>query len=81
MKLHENSKKVLEMIIKKGTGQILEYLKEIVGTEEAYKYADEITSELEFHDFIVTRGTAEGHTIAMIRPDGRKYLIDMAEKD
>lgn len=81
MKLHENSKKVLEMIIKKGSGQIIEYLKEIVGAKVAYEWADEITTELEFYELIGTSGTAQGHTIAWITPKGREYLDDMAEKN
>ncbi|MBN2857598.1 MAG: hypothetical protein JXN63_04275 [Candidatus Delongbacteria bacterium] len=77
MKLNENSKKVLEMIIKKGSGQVIEYLKEIVGIKEAYDLVDEIQDELDNHGLIGTQGIASGGTVAWITPKGRKYLEDI----
>jgi len=74
MGLNVNSKKVLEMIIKKGSGQVIEYLKEIVGIKEAYDLVDEITAELDNHGLIGTQGIASGGTVAWITPKGRKYI-------
>ena len=81
MELNENSVKILEMIIKKKSGQIIEYLKEIVGTKAAYDLADEITDELEFYDLIETKGARSGITIAFITPKGREYIKGMILDD
>lgn len=81
MELNENSVKILEMIRKKGSGRVIEYLKEIIGIEAAKDCVYEVTDELERNDFIGTKNTLAGHSVAWITPEGRKYLKNMNEKD